>query len=496
MSEMIREESSSIKALVKNAPDRDWTQLITSLENQKIEALSKRSNVEKLLKVKSNNLQSLKIAIATHKDRDVVTQFDVSEKDGQIKKINLELSNINIEIADTERSISEGKTNLEKIDIIKNQFPIVELENKLKDQNILKDSLIDLGHQLEKEKTLLTNQKNSLKKLVEVPCGDQFPKCKFIKDSYLNKDLIPDQEEKVKTIKKAILSIRQSLDVVEKEKLHEKIEKYGEILKKQSELGIKIANQEIRFNNIYSTKERLTSILQKSKNELQDMRLRVSGEDVSGEILKIRKKELDLETAIKKLDTKRISLTEQTGRLINELRKTKSEFDQYKEMKDKWRIYEILSQAFSKKGIPLQVIMSQLPAINSEISKILQDTAGFTVELDADLDSNAMDVYINYGDSRRIIELASGMEKMMASLAIRVALINVSTLPKTDILIIDEGFGSLDETNIDNCNRLLESFKKWFKHILIISHVDAVKDVVDNVIDINKKGKDSVVFHA
>ena len=107
-----------------------------------------------------------------------------------------------------------------------------------------------------------------------------------------------------------------------------------------------------------------------------------------------------------------------------------------------------------------------------------------------------MDVYINYGDSKRIIELASGMEKMMASLAIRVALINVSTLPKTDVLIIDEGFGSLDETNIDNCNRLLESFKKWFKHILIISHVDAVKDVVDNVIDINKKGKDSVVFYA
>ena len=148
----------------------------------------------------------------------------------------------------------------------------------------------------------------------------------------------------------------------------------------------------------------------------------------------------------------------------------------------------------SKKGIPLQIIMSQLPSINSEIAKILQGVVGFTVELEADKNSNQMDIYINYGDSKRVIELASGMEKMMASLAIRVALINVSSLPKTDLLIIDEGFGALDEMNVEACNRLLESLKKWFHHILVISHVDAVKDVVDNVIDITRKSKDSYVF--
>ena len=140
--------------------------------------------------------------------------------------------------------------------------------------------------------------------------------------------------------------------------------------------------------------------------------------------------------------------------------------------------------------------MSQLPLINSEIAKILQGVAGFTVELDADLDSNAMDIYINYGDSKRIIELASGMEKMMASLALRVALINVSSLPKTNILIIDEGFGSLDESNIESCGRLLISLKKWFKNIILISHVDSVKDSVDNLLEISKKEKDAKVIHA
>ena len=95
---------------------------------------------------------------------------------------------------------------------------------------------------------------------------------------------------------------------------------------------------------------------------------------------------------------------------------------------------------------------------------------------------------------KRIVELGSGMEKMMASLAIRVALINVSSLPKTSMLMIDEGFGALDETNLEACGKLLQSLKKWFKNILVISHIDAIKDIVDNNIDIIKKGVDSYVY--
>jgi len=84
---------------------------------------------------------------------------------------------------------------------------------------------------------------------------------------------------------------------------------------------------------------------------------------------------------------------------------------------------------------------------------------------------------------------------MMASLAIRVALINISCLPKTNMLIIDEGFGALDEMNVEACNRLLNSLKKWFKNIMVISHVDAVKDAVDNVLDITSVGKDAKIVY-
>jgi exonuclease SbcC len=136
-----------------------------------------------------------------------------------------------------------------------------------------------------------------------------------------------------------------------------------------------------------------------------------------------------------------------------------------------------------------------MPAINAEINKILSGIVDFTVELEIDDDSDSMEVYINYGDSRRIIELGSGMEKMISSIAIRAALINVSSLPKTDMFIIDEGFGALDDTGVESCNRLLSSLKRYFKTIIVITHVDGVKDAADIVVEITKNEKDSRVIY-
>ena len=166
---------------------------------------------------------------------------------------------------------------------------------------------------------------------------------------------------------------------------------------------------------------------------------------------------------------------------------------EFESLNEQWRVFELFMQATSKNGVPLEVIRSRLPEINSEIASVLQGVTGFTVELESDEGSNEMSIYINYGDSRRIIECASGMEKMMAALAIRVALINVSELPKSDILIIDEGFGALDSGNIEACGRFLEALKRWFRVSLVISHVDAVKDGVDNVLEIRRNGQDAYI---
>jgi len=153
----------------------------------------------------------------------------------------------------------------------------------------------------------------------------------------------------------------------------------------------------------------------------------------------------------------------------------------------------LVTGAFSKKGIPLIVIKSQLPVINVEIAKILHGIVDFTIELENDEVTDSSEIYINYGDSRRIVELCSGMEKTIASLAIRAAMINISSLPKPNIFIIDEGFGTLDDAAVEACNRLLVSLKRYFKMIFIITHVDGVKDIVDQVLEITRNEKDSKI---
>jgi len=240
-----------------------------------------------------------------------------------------------------------------------------------------------------------------------------------------------------------------------------------------------------RLNDLYDEKH-ADFIQIKEKYELQE---------VDDEIIELNKKIRNAEKSLQKNENELTSIIESLANYRANVKLYQRQKDEYDKANGQLKVYDMIAQAVSRRGIPVQIIHSLLPKINKEIAKILNGVVGLTVELEVDLESNAMYIYINYGDSRRIVELGSGMEKMMASLAIRVALINCSTLPKTNMLMIDEGFGALDDTNLESCGKLLQSLKKWFKNILIISHIDAIKDVVDNTIEIMKNGVDSHVYN-
>ena len=73
-------------------------------------------------------------------------------------------------------------------------------------------------------------------------------------------------------------------------------------------------------------------------------------------------------------------------------------------------------------------------------------------------------------------------------MAIRLALLNVSNLPKGDIFILDEPGTALDEENMEGFTRILDLIKANFKTVLLISHLDSLKDIVDTQIIIEKQG--------
>jgi DNA repair exonuclease SbcCD ATPase subunit len=72
-------------------------------------------------------------------------------------------------------------------------------------------------------------------------------------------------------------------------------------------------------------------------------------------------------------------------------------------------------------------------------------------------------------------------------MAIRLALLNVSTLPKSDIFILDEPGTALDEDNMEGFVRMLDMIKIQFKTVVLISHLDSLKDCVDSQLIIEKK---------
>ena len=80
------------------------------------------------------------------------------------------------------------------------------------------------------------------------------------------------------------------------------------------------------------------------------------------------------------------------------------------------------------------------------------------------------------------------MERFMSSIAIRIALIKITNLPKPDFIAIDEGMGVLDSTNLNSMHNLFTSIKDTFRFSLVISHIDVVRDMVDNILTIDRKG--------
>jgi DNA repair exonuclease SbcCD ATPase subunit len=111
-------------------------------------------------------------------------------------------------------------------------------------------------------------------------------------------------------------------------------------------------------------------------------------------------------------------------------------------------------------------------------------------------DGKNINGYIIYDeDNYWPLELTSGMERFISSLAIRIALINVSALPRPNFIAIDEGWGSLDAEHISSVVNLFDYFRTKFDFSIIISHVDSMRDMVDNLIEVNKQNGYSQIYH-
>lgn len=148
--------------------------------------------------------------------------------------------------------------------------------------------------------------------------------------------------------------------------------------------------------------------------------------------------------------------------------------------------YDVYIKAVSKEGVPYKILSVILPLIEHEVNDVLAQLVDFSIKFEASDDKNIF-AYIVYSEDKFWpVEMTSGMERFILSQAIRTALTNISNLPKSNFIAIDEGFGVLDSDNLNSIHLLFEHLKQRVDFVLCISHIDSMRDIVDSVIQVDK----------
>jgi len=168
----------------------------------------------------------------------------------------------------------------------------------------------------------------------------------------------------------------------------------------------------------------------------------------------------------------------------NKIQTIKDSLERLQDLQDDYSAYEYYMEAVKRNGVPYELISRVLPVLENEVNDILSQIVEFNLKFE--VDGKNINTYIDYETGRWPLEMTSGMEKFVSSLAIRTSLIGISNLPRPNFLAIDEGFGNLDSDNLNSMFMLFDYLKSTFDFILIISHLDSMRDIMDTLININK----------
>ncbi len=194
--------------------------------------------------------------------------------------------------------------------------------------------------------------------------------------------------------------------------------------------------------------------------------------------------------------------------VLDELRKRKADFSSARAaLALQIAHHKTLERAFGKDGVPALLIEQALPEIESKANELLdrlsdgqmlvhfETQSPYKDEKRKDL-KETLDIQISDAAGKRDYEMYSGGEAFRVNFAIRLALSEVLAQRKgarLQTLVIDEGFGSQD---VQGRQRLIEAInlvRNDFAKILVITHLDELKDAFPTRIEVEKTEHGSTV---
>ena len=471
-------DAQDSKALIKKLQGRDYNKEIQeamdAVAEHKAEILKSETNnlkLQKKLTFVNDHIHGLANKISNI-PTDVI---DIHEVQSEIKKTKNKIISLSDSIIDDGNALHRERARFVKISNLLQTLDYETLTGSLV-------SIEEAERNLQAHTQKLEVASDKKKLLEDIPCGTAYPACKFIRDAHVATAIIPETESKIDELQNTLSSLNPQI-------VRDHLDKYHKLERKQNETESLIKDLQLGIERRKSALDRHNTLIEElaqkqasyndNKEAIENLEKLLKEKEVYAQQAKF------IEEQAKSSSQKKIDLYKSLGseeQRIEDLEERRLEFET---IQAEYSSYDLFLRCMHPNGIAYDIIKQKLPVINEEIVKILSNVVDF--EIFFETTGNKFEIFIKHPKHEaRPIEMASGAEKTMAAMAIRLALLSVSSLPKSDLFILDEPGTALDEENMAGFIRILELIKVYFKNVLLISHLDSLKDCVDMQIVIEK----------
>jgi DNA repair exonuclease SbcCD ATPase subunit len=184
--------------------------------------------------------------------------------------------------------------------------------------------------------------------------------------------------------------------------------------------------------------------------------------------------------------------TIQMGKIQQQIAQAQDEIRKFEqissELLEKTREYGMmkkLEESLNKDGLPLQILRNYLVPITEEINGIIRPFISRKICLRVEDDELILDSFPNEGADKSVF-MHGGMESFILDIAFKITLSNFAKLPKCNILFLDEGISAFDGERLANIDILFSFIQNYFPKTVLITHLDSVKENIQEKIMITK----------
>jgi exonuclease SbcC len=490
---LAKAEAADLKGLVKALDSRNYGDDIANTAADLFRNENELEEQKKECEETKNNLESLRLdvdSIDSQISSIPAEIIDAEKTKSMILSLKEELKEVVSSENNSQKNLSDASQSLEKINEFLSSFNIREYEKAKESISSLEAEIEHLTGEYDSISRKVNTSKKKSSLLDEVPCGDKFLSCKFLTDASTAREELPSLTEKLYSITTKRSDKEGILRRLDPETVDSRIDKHQKLLSKKESTERVISESALLCEKLaLEAKEKTRHIedLEKDIAIYEENREAIENLESLVKTKGVKEKEIkNITQCLEGCEEKILDLYKSNGSLEEKLASLEKDRETLNQKREEYAAYDYFLQCMHPHGISSDIVKRRLPVINAEITKVLSNVVDFEIYLETD--GRKLDIMIKHPKfDPRPIELGSGAEKTLAAIAIRLALLSVSTLPRGDVFILDEPGTALDENNMEGFSRIVDMIKIQFNKVILISHLDSLKDAADMTIDIDKK---------